>query len=318
MDMQMERTTLESCAGKQSVNSAFLMTILLLAGTVAAQEPTQRRTEESFIPSYTAASVGYLWGSKSDLEGLGSAAMMLHEAAAQVHYPVWMGDRSRVTVGLRYRYSHLDFSGTNPFAAGGLDLHRLQVPLHVWHSFHDQWKLWTSFEPGLFTDFQHLTKDDFALTALAVAAYEIEPRWTISFGAYFSRDLGEDRLLPVLGVIWRPSPQWNLAATFPRFRVAYAPNARWLFEGMIRPGGSGWNYRHDAAGRDLNLEYGSWRASVGMERLLTERLPGKLHGYLEVGLGFAQNLTLKRSDDELASVDLAETLILAGGLRWRF
>jgi hypothetical protein len=27
---------------------------------------------------------------------------------------------------------------------------------------------------------------------------------------------------------------------------------------------------------------------------------------------------LKRSDDELASVDLAETLILAGGLRWRF
>jgi hypothetical protein len=314
----MQRPISVICVGPRARRLLFLAVLLSLVGTASSQEPVQRRTEESFIPSYSAASVGYLWGSKSDLEGVPGAAMMLQEAAGEMHYPVWMSERSRVTVGLRYRYSHLDFSGTNPFAAGGLDLHRLQVPLHFWHSLHEQWRLWAALEPGLFTDFQHLSEDDVALTALAVVAYEIEPRWTISFGAYFSRDLGEDSLLPVLGVIWRPNPHWNVAATFPRFRAAYAPNAKWLLTGMIRPGGSGWNYRHEETGRDLNLEYGSWRASLGLERLLTERLPGKVHAYAEAGLGFAQDLTLKRNDNQLESVDLAETFILAGGLRWRF
>lgn len=295
-----------------------LAPLLVIAWALAAQEPAERRTEESFIPSYTAASVGYLWGSESDLKGLPDATMTLHEASVYAQYPVWMAEQSLLAAGVRYRYSHLRFSGDNPFAAGGLDLHRLQVPVNFWHSFDDQWKLWAGVEPGVFTDFIHVDGDDFALTALLVAAYEFHPQWTVSFGGYYSRDLGEDRLLPVLGVIWRPNPHWNLAATFPRFRVAYAPNDRWLFEGMIRPGGAGWNYSHADTRRDLDLEYRSWRASLGMERLLTAQFPGTLHGYIEVGLGFSQNLKLKSKDATLASVDLDETLILACGLRWRF
>jgi hypothetical protein len=318
MIAQMRIQSPSNQVGRLAMSTAIPLVLLLVAGAVAAQEPAPRRTEESFIPSYTAASVGYLWGSESDLERLPDASMTLHEASVSAQYPVWMAQRSRLTAGVRYRYTHLLFSGDNPFAAGGLDLHRLQVPVNFWHSFHEQWKLWAGIEPGLFTDFQQVDADDFALTALLVAAYEFHPRWTVSFGGYYSRDLGEDRLLPVLGVIWRPNPHWNVAATFPRFRVAYAPNPMWLFEGMIRPGGAGWNYSHAEAERDLDLEYRSWRASLGMERLLTARLPGSLHGYIEAGLGFSQNLKLKRNDSTLASVDLDESLILAAGLRWRF
>jgi hypothetical protein len=131
--------------------------------------------------------------------------MTLHELSAQAQYPVWMTERSRLTAGVRYRYNRLDFDGANPFADGDLDLHRLQIPVNFWHSFHEQWKLWAGAEPGLFTDFGHVNGDDFALTALAVGAYEFTPAWTVSFGGYYSRDLGEDQLLPVLGVIWRPN-----------------------------------------------------------------------------------------------------------------
>jgi hypothetical protein len=305
-------------SAKPSTIGILLAIGFLLAGPAAAQGAGERRTEESFIPSYSAGTLGYLWGSESDLADVPGAAMTLHEAAAQAQYPVWMTERSRLTAGVRYRYNRLDFSGANPFAAGDLDLHRLQVPVNFWHSFHDQWKLWAGAEPGLFTDFGHVNGDDFALTALAVGAYEFAPAWTVSFGGYYSRDLGEDRLLPVLGVIWRPNAHWNLSATFPRFRIAYAPNANWVFEAMVRPGGSGWNYRHAGRDEDLNLEYRSWRATLGVERLLTERMPGKLYGYFETGLGFAQELKLTRHDDELESSDLDEILTVAAGVRWRF
>jgi outer membrane receptor protein involved in Fe transport len=229
-----------------------------------------------------------------------------------------MNDDSRLTAGVRYRYNRLDFSGSNPFASSDLDLHRVQIPVNFWHSFHEQWKLWAGLDPGLFTDFSGLSDDDFAVTALAVVAYEFAPQWSVSFGGYYSRDLGEDRLLPVLGVIWRPNPHWNVSATFPRLRVAYAPNPNWVFEAMVRPGGSGWNYRNDAAGEQLDLEYKSWRATLGVEHFLTDNLPGRLFGYLEGGVGFSQSLKLKRDNDELASSSLGETLTLSAGLRWRF
>jgi hypothetical protein len=292
------------------------------SAAATASEPEQsvssRRTEESFIPSYSAGNLSYLWGSESDLEDVPGAAMSLHEVGVVAQYPLWMTDESRLTAGVRYRYNRLDFSGTNPFATGDLDLHRVQIPVNFWHSFHEQWKLWAGLDPGLFTDFSGLSDDDFALTALAVGAYEFAAAWSVSFGAYYSRDLGEDRLLPVLGVIWRPNPHWNISATFPRLRVAYAPNPDWIFEAMVRPGGSGWNYQNDAANEQLDLEYKSWRATLGVEHFLTDKLPGKLFGYAEAGLGFSQSLKLKRDGDELASSNVSETLTLSAGLRWRF
>lgn len=284
-----------------------------LADTEAA-----RRTEESFIPSYNAGTLSYLWGSESDLKDFGGASMTLHEVGIGAVYPVWMTGESRFTAGIRYRYNHLDFAGANPFAEGALDLHRLQIPLSLWHSFHEDWKLWVALDPGLFTDFSGISDDDLALTALVVGAYEFADQWSLSFGGYYSRDLGEDRVLPVLGVIWRPNAHWNIAATFPRFRAAYAPDAVWVFEAGVRPGGSGWNYQNDAAGGQVDLEYKSWRATLGVERFLTARLPGRLHVYVETGLGFSQSLKLKRNNDELASSNLGETFTLSTGLRWRF
>lgn len=278
---------------------------------------TSRKTEESFIPSYVAANASYLWGSRTDLKDYDGASMAQQEAGALAQYPVYRTERARFTVGVRYRWTQLDFEGASPFGEETLDLHRVQVPLNYWRSLGEQWKLWAGVEPGFFTDFEAISDEDVAVTALAVVAYEWRPEWSVSFGAYYSRDLGEDQVLPVLGLIWRPNPHWNLAATFPRFRIAYAPNPDWIFDVTVRPGGSGWNVRTDD-GEDLNLEYKSWRAALGIERLLTTDLLGKLSGFVEVGVGFAQDLKVKDGSDELFASDLEETLTLGGGLRLRF
>jgi hypothetical protein len=286
--------------------------MLLNAGVLA-----ERNTEESFIPNYSAANLYYSWGSRSDLTDVSGAGLQIQEAGVLAQYPVWRNESHRLTVGVRYRWNQFDFDAPTPFGGDTLDLHRVQIPVNYWHAFSENWKLWGGVEPGLFTDFKDVSGDDFAVTALAVAAWEFHADWSLSFGAYYSRDLGEDRVLPVLGVIWRPDVHWNISATFPRFRVAYAPNEDWVFEALVRPGGSGWNVRTDD-GRDLNLEYKSWRATLGFERLLARDLPGRLFGFVEAGLGFAQDLKLTEDGDEIDGSDLEETFTLSGGLRWRF
>jgi|DewCreStandDraft_4_1066084.scaffolds.fasta_scaffold00184_42 hypothetical protein len=289
---------------------------LLAAASCLAAAP-ERPTEESFVPNYNAANLYYLWGSEADLEAVPGAGMSLHEAGMLAQVPVWRNEANRLTVGVRYRWNQLDFSEATPFGAGALDLHRLQLPVNYWHAFGDHWKLWAGVEPGVFTDFEKVSGDDLAVTALVVAAWEFHPEWSLSFGAYYSRDLGEDRALPVLGVIWRPSVHWNISATFPRCRVAYAPNETWLFEAIARPGGSAWSIRTDD-GQDRNLEYKSWRASLGVERLLGRSFGGKWFGFIEGGVGFGQDLKLTDDGDELFGSDLGEILTLSGGVRLRY
>lgn len=297
-----------------------LASVLIAASGLLGTLPraaAERPTEESFIPNYNAASLHYLWGSATDLRDVTGASMSLQEAGVLAQYPLWQAEANRLTLGVRYRWNQLDFDAPTPFAAGDLDLHRVQIPVNYWHAFSDTWKLWGGVEPGLFTDFKAVSGDDFAVTALAVAAWEFHPEWSLSFGAYYSRDLGEDRALPVLGVIWRPSPHWNLSATFPRFRIAWAPDENWVVEGLVRPGGSAWNLR-TADGRDLDIEYKSWRATLGVERLLSRDLLGRLYGFVEAGLGFGQDLKLTDDGDELAASDLDETFTASAGLRLRF
>ncbi len=290
---------------------------LLAAASCVAADTTDRRTEESFIPNYNAANVYYLWGSEADLEAVPGAGMSLQEAGVLAQVPVWQNDANRLTLGVRYRWNGLDFSADTPFGSDTLDLHRLQIPINYWHAFSDRWKLWGGVEPGVFTDFDGVSGDDFAVTALAVAAWEFRPEWSLSFGAYYSRDLGEDQVLPVLGLIWRPNIHWNLSATFPRIRFAYAPNEAWIIEAGVRPGGSAWNIR-TADDQDRDFEYESWRATLGLERLLGRSFGGKWFGFIEGGVGFSQELRLTDDGDELAASDLGETFTISGGVRLRY
>jgi hypothetical protein len=285
--------------------------------TTACAALAARPTEESFIPNYSAASLQGLWGSRSDLKDTSDGSMMQYELGVLAQYPVYRSDETRFTAGVRFRWNEFDFDGVAPLGFSTLDLYRLQIPLNYWHAFGEQWKLWVGAEPGFFTDFKEISGDDFAASAMIVAAYEWRPQWSLSFGAYYSRDLGEDKVLPVIGVIWRPNPHWNLSATFPRFRVAYAPDEQWNFDITVRPGGSGWNIQA-ADGRDLNFEYKSWRASLGVERLLTTEVLGRIYLFSEVGIGFSQDLKVTDNGDEIASSDLAETLMVSIGLRLRF
>lgn len=280
---------------------------------VAAGEPT----EERFIPNYAAGEAYYLWSTRADFESGTAASVQMQKAGLKVPVPVFSNENSRLTLGAHLRWNELDFEGGSQLD-GSLDLYRLQLPFDFWHSFNERWKAWGRVEPGLFTDFEDVDDDAFAVTVLALASHQFTPEFSAAFGVYYSRDLGEDRVLPALGVIWKPGPHWNVGLTFPRASVAYAPTTNWLFSLYVAPGGAGWSITDGATGENRRLNYTSWRAAVSAEYQFAGIGPAKLWGFLAGGIQFGQELELKAGDATLLETDLEHGRFITGGLRLRF
>jgi hypothetical protein len=190
--------------------------------------------------------------------------------------------------------------------------------LDFWHSFNDRWKAWGRVEPGLFTDFEEIDDEAFAVTVLALASFQLSPQLSTAFGVYYSRDLGEDRALPALGLIWKPGPRWNIGLTYPRASVAYSPGADWLITASVAPGGAGWSVTDDATGQQRRLNYRSWRAGVTGEYAFTTAGPADLWAFAGLGAQFAQELQLEQGGTTLVETDVGEALFITGGVRVRF
>jgi hypothetical protein len=138
----------------------------------AGEEPT----EERFIPNYAAGDAYYLWSTRTDLEAVAGATLQVQEAGFKAPVPVFSNERSRLTAGVQLRWNGLDFERSSTFG-DSLDLYRLQLPIDFWHSFNDRWKAWGRVEPGLFTDFENVDGDAFAVTVLALGSYQFTPQW---------------------------------------------------------------------------------------------------------------------------------------------
>ncbi|NNE93470.1 MAG: hypothetical protein HKN23_17630 [Verrucomicrobiales bacterium] len=287
----------------------FAIAMAVVTLPLAAEE----RTEESFIPNYAVAGSYVNWAADADFSDA-AGSMSFLEYGVEANVPVYMKEGFRLTAGAKYRRTRLDFSGVAPpFGSGSLDLDRLDLPVNLWGDLSERWKLWVSLQPGWHSDFESVTSADFILTSLALLSYKWNDSWTVAFGAYYSQDLGEERLLPALGVIIEPDPQWSLALTFPRAQVAFAPDRDWLFTGKAVLSGASWNITNPDGGEDVNLNYRAIRAGVGIDR----RLSGPWWAYLDTGLEFGRELEIEGGTDGF-SEDLESTSFVMGGVKLRF
>ena len=109
---------------------ALSLATFLLAGATAsaATNLVAERTEERFIPNYTAGEISYLWSTRADLDAFAGTDLQVQEAAIKAPVPLYRSDTSRLVTGLDFRWSSLDFDGP-PVLADQLDLYRVQVPV---------------------------------------------------------------------------------------------------------------------------------------------------------------------------------------------
>lgn len=292
----------------------FFVPLLCGFSQVRADE---ERTEESFIPNYAVASSYFTWNADADFSGKSGGSVSQEEAGIEGNVPVWFKEGLRITAGAQYRWNRLDFSSgvSEPLAGRSFDLHRVDVPINAWADFNDRWKLWVRLQPGWYSDFGSVGSDDFILTSLALLSYRWSDSVKVAFGAFYSRDLGEERVLPALGFIIEPDPSWYLALTFPRVEMAYAPNADWLISGRAVLGGAGWNIADPNGGdEDIDLNYQSIRAGIGIDRRLSG---GPWWAYLDAGVQVAQEIEIQGGGYQFTE-ELDPSAFITGGIKLRF
>ena len=317
---------LYSISSRTPINGSLLFSAFLFAFgfIVQAGDPIaysndggdgdKLRTEERFIPRYAVAG-GYIsWASDADFSSaIGSLSQW--ETGVRTNVPVFETDKIRLTAGIQYRYNQLNFTGAPaPLANMDFDLHRLDVPFNFWADLNSRWKLWIRLQPGWYSDFDNVGSDDFILTTLALLSYQWNEKARIAFGGYYSRDLGEPRLLPAVGFIFEPDPQWSIALTFPKAEVAYAPNRDWFIAGRVFLSGAGWNITDPAGGsNDVDLDYKSMRIGLGVER----RLSGALWAYVDGGAQMGQEISIEGAP-YVFERDLDTSVFVTGGVKLRF
>lgn len=295
--------------------SSLLRSLLIAVSVLAASFASAgERTEESFIPNYAVATSYFSWSGDTDFSDT-AGGFSQREAGIEANVPVIMRDGFRFTAGAQYRWNRFDFSGApGPLGSSTFDLDRVDLPLNLWKDFNSRWKMWVRLQPGWYSDFGTVNSDDFILTSLALLSYKWTDTTRVAFGGYYSRDLGEERLLPALGFIFEPDAHWSLALTFPRVELAYAPNKDVLFAARGLLSGAGWNIADPAGGAaDVDLNYKSIRVGVGVDR----RITGPWWAYLDAGMQLAQEIEITGAPYRFQE-DLDNSAYVTGGVKLRF
>jgi len=144
-----------------------------------------------------------------------------------------------------------------------------------------------SVAPGWYSDFEDGTEDAFRLTGRGIARYDWTPgRTQLVLGVVY---LGRvhTKILPVGGVIWKPSDDWNLELVFPKTKIArrlsWGPGfEHWVYLGFGF-GGDNWSVRLPNGDHD-KLVMSDWRLTLGWER----KMNGGAGIGAEVGYVFAR------------------------------
>ncbi len=301
----------------------FLSILALLPAFAATADDTAlvpAETEESFIPTYSfAGAYGFHLGD-SDFDTPEAGDFSFSEASIWADAPLYLGDKLKWTLGVRYRYNGLDAGGeAGDLIGSDLDLHRIQLSTNLWYDASDRWKFWGRVAPGVLSDFSDISGDDFGVNALALGLYKFNDQWRGAIGGFFTSDLGEASILPALGIIWTPSQQWSLSLTIPRVQIAYAPNRDWLLTLNASPGGGGWNVENPIEGEDdLTLNYSAIRLSAAIERKLGGP-ESKIWAFAEGGLHVAQSLQVQDNDEiVLYDEEIENAFFGAVGVKLRF
>ena len=165
--------------------------------------------------------------------------------------------------------------------------------------------------PSVRSDFRTST-DATRVFGLGLVNWQANPKWKYSFGAVYL-DREDVRILPAVGFVWTPTPDWKVDGMFPRPRIAkrlYKHGSvaeGWAYVGG-RFGGNSWSIeRADGSDDQLTLRELSFLAGYEVIR------EGNRGLTLELGYGFARSL--EYASDQIEQ-DLDDAIFLS--LVWKF
>jgi hypothetical protein len=179
--------------------------------------------------------------------------------------------------------------------------------------------------PGYYSDFQHGSRDALRITGWGAAIWQWTPKMKLVLGASYL-DRHDVAVLPIVGLVWNPSDEWNLNMVFPKPKLArrIAANGRiypprfpgdafcpevqyWAYiSGEL--GGGIWAFEHTGGGEDV-FSYRDYRVMLGVERKALFGLASRL----EVGYVFGRKIEFQ---SDLPDVLPSDTVMVRGGLTY--
>jgi hypothetical protein len=216
------------------------------------------------------------------------------------------------------------FEGSSPFAVPG-SVYDTGFEIRQVRQIGERLSVDAAVAPSVFSDFVNAQSQPFRVVGRAVFMYQYSPTTRVALGAtYLGRD--DIKVLPVAGVLWRPTPRWEVDALFPKPRAAWnfnTPSAikrfsrtrvgPWLGFSPIQHywlytagelGGNTWAVRE--AGIDDRLTYFDLRVVLGIE----QRAVHGPRGRIEIGYVFDRKVSYLNGPESL----LHDTFMLRGEL----
>ncbi len=179
--------------------------------------------------------------------------------------------------------------------------------------WNERWGSILIVTPSVRTDFK---SDDsgFRMFGLALAQWNWVPEiLQISFGAVYLGRQDLPTLLPAVGLVWTPTPQWKYDLLFPRPKISYqlwkegcrAETWAYLSSDL---GGNTWSVERTDGSDDV-LSMKDYRLLLGVERVIE----GGGGLFIETGYAFGRKLHYEVGGER---ANLSDAWVIQAGLRF--
>lgn len=244
-------------------------------------------------------------------DGLGDLSINEIHLSAPVA-PLAKSDTFLVLANIDYRLFIADIN--TDVIAGRFDLHSLRVPLQAaWMPADSKWFLFAILEPGLSTDFNSINKESFDLTASLDLGYQVSSDLVAAIGVYYSRNYGNNLVLPGVGLLWRPVPDFTLEISSNGFVPEWRFRDDWRLRCLFAPMGGRWTVEDHGTPETLRIT----GAKAGIE--LEHRLASQCWATVGVGTNVLQHLHVEDGhQNDLLDQEVEGSMYVSGTVTWRF
>jgi hypothetical protein len=226
--------------------------------------------------------------------------------------PVWTKKVAdlRMSASLSYNLSELDFNGF--LGLQRESLHTLEAQLSLfWRPEQSRWWGLGFVTPGLGTDFQGVSWDDFEISSLGLLGYRFTDAFSLAGGFFAQYGAHEGMIVPALGFIWKPEP-FIVQVTPPFVVLGWRATDRFTFSLSAYPGGGSWNVEDPAVN---HVELNGWQTAATLLYQATDRFSISLRA----GLTLGGELELRDNNNRvLANETLESAPFGALNMRWQF
>ena len=164
-----------------------------------------------------------------------------------------------LATSLGYNLTKVGFDGW-----AGLDdqtLHSLEAQLTLsWRPRNSRWSTLAFVTPGVSTDFDRITSDDFECSGLGLINYRVSEELSLAAGMFGRYEVDDAFLVPALGFIWQ-SDAWQVQMTPPFAVIGYRASEKLTLSLSAYPSGGSWDLDNAAVNR---VEVRGWQVAASV------------------------------------------------------